>query len=85
MRKSIYSRQQAALREYLRNARKDAGLTQTQLANKLRKPQSFVAKFELGERRLDVIELIEILDVIGADLSVVVKVLKDAKAPRSTP
>jgi transcriptional regulator with XRE-family HTH domain len=46
-------------------ARKKAGFTQTQLAQKLRRHQSFVAKYETGERRLEVIEFVQICTVIG--------------------
>ncbi len=45
-------------------ARKKADLTQEQVANKLRKPQSFVAKYERGERRLDVVEFVDICKAI---------------------
>ena len=48
-------------------ARKKAGLTQHDVAKRLRKPQSFVAKYEGGERRIDVVEFIAIMRVIGAD------------------
>jgi transcriptional regulator with XRE-family HTH domain len=48
-------------------ARKNAGLTQHDVAKRLRKPQSFVAKYEGGERRIDVVEFIAIMRVIGAD------------------
>jgi transcriptional regulator with XRE-family HTH domain len=48
-------------------ARKDAGLTQTEVARRLGQRQTFVSKYELGERRLDVAEYIEIAKVIGAD------------------
>lgn len=41
----------------LRQARLDSGLTQVQVAHALDRPQSFVAKCESGERRVDVIEL----------------------------
>jgi transcriptional regulator with XRE-family HTH domain len=48
-------------------ARKAAGLTQQALAARLKKPQSFVAKYEGGERRLDVVEFIAISRALGAD------------------
>jgi transcriptional regulator with XRE-family HTH domain len=47
--------------ELLIKARKDAGVTQEQLAKRLNRPQSFVSKCENGERRLDVIELLQFL------------------------
>lgn len=67
IRKSIHSAEQLALRELLIAARDKAGLTQQRLAKRLGKPQSFVAKYEGGERRLDVIEFIVIARAIGAD------------------
>jgi transcriptional regulator with XRE-family HTH domain len=42
------------------------GMTQVQLANKLRRPQSFVSKYENGERRLDVVEFLEIMKALSA-------------------
>nr|WP_246718729.1 helix-turn-helix transcriptional regulator [Microvirga terrestris] len=47
--------------------RKAAGLTQTEVARRLGQRQTFVSKYELGERRLDVAEYIEISRAIGAD------------------
>jgi transcriptional regulator with XRE-family HTH domain len=44
-----------------------AGLTQQQLAKRLGRPQSFVAKYEGGERRLDIVEFLAISRTIGAD------------------
>jgi transcriptional regulator with XRE-family HTH domain len=44
-----------------------AGLTQRTLAARLKKPQSFVAKYEGGERRLDVVEFIRIARALDAD------------------
>lgn len=58
MKKSIYSHRQERLAKLLREARKSRGLTQQQLADRLKKPQSFVAKVEGSERRLDVIEFL---------------------------
>ena len=47
--------------------RRKAGLTQVQVAGRLGRPQAFVTKYERGERRLDVIELVEVAAAIGAD------------------
>ena len=56
----------------------DAGLTQQQVADKLEKPQSFVAKYEKGERRLDVIEFLEIAKVLETDaIAIIAGVEKD--------
>lgn len=65
--KSVHSPDQAAFCELMAGARKAAGLTQHALAHRLKKPQSFVAKYEGGERRLDVVEFVAIARAIGAD------------------
>jgi transcriptional regulator with XRE-family HTH domain len=65
--KSVHSPDQAAFCELMIGARKAAGLTQHALALRLKKPQSFVAKYEGGERRLDVLEFIAITRALGAD------------------
>ena len=57
MRKVIHSQRQALLCELLRAVRTEAGLRQVDLAEKLGQPQSFVSKYEVGERRLDIVEL----------------------------
>jgi transcriptional regulator with XRE-family HTH domain len=48
-------------------ARNRAGLTQDELAKLLRKPQSFVSNYERGNRRIDVLELLRIVDALKAD------------------
>jgi transcriptional regulator with XRE-family HTH domain len=65
--KSVHSPSQAAFCDLIVKARKAAGLTQHDLARRLKKPQSFIAKIEGGERRLDVIEFLMITQAIGAD------------------
>ncbi|MCP1975474.1 transcriptional regulator with XRE-family HTH domain [Bradyrhizobium elkanii] len=65
--KSVHSEPQISFRELMTNARKNAGLTQSQLAKRLSKPQSFVAKYEGGERRIDVIEFIMICRTMSVD------------------
>lgn len=49
-------------------AREEAGLTQVNVAEKLGKPQSFVSKYERGERRLDFTEFVELVDLLGIDI-----------------
>jgi transcriptional regulator with XRE-family HTH domain len=48
-------------------SRERAGLTQNQLARKLRKPQSFVPNYERGQRRIDVLELLRIVEAFEGD------------------
>ncbi len=48
-------------------ARDRAGLTQAQLAKALRKPQSFVSNYERGQRRIDVLELLRIVEALKGD------------------
>lgn len=47
-------------------ARNAAGLTQLEVAQQLGKPQSYVAKYEGGERRLDIVEFVDLCRVLGA-------------------
>lgn len=65
--KSLHSPEHQALCELLIAARHKAGLTQRAVAKRLKRPQSFVAKVEGGERRLDVLEFLDLLDAIQAD------------------
>ena len=55
------------LQELLRRTRVDQGLTQQEVASRLGRPQSFVAKYEGGERRLDVIEFVQIAQALSVD------------------
>lgn len=71
MPKSLRTPRQQLLQSLLVEARKDRGMTQADLAAALGKPQSFVAKYENGERRIDVVEFVDItiaLQVAAADI-----------------
>jgi transcriptional regulator with XRE-family HTH domain len=71
---SVHSLPYKVLLESLIQARKDAGFTQEQLAKRLKKPyQSFVAKYEIGERRLDLIEVLQITKILKADPHAIIK------------
>jgi transcriptional regulator with XRE-family HTH domain len=65
--KSAFTRRHQHFRKRLVEARKTAALTQTALAKKLGRPQSFVSKFERGERTLDVIEFLDVARALGVD------------------
>ena len=64
MRDTLRSPQQIELRKLLLRRRTDGDVTQSELARRLGKPQSFVAKYEGGERRLSVIEFIDIAEAL---------------------
>ena len=67
MQKSLKSADYARLIDLLVAVRHKAGIRQQSLARKLGKPQSFVAKYEGGERRLDVVEFVIIARALDAD------------------
>lgn len=67
MTKSAFSRKYARFRQLLADARRAKGLTQAELAKKLGRPQSFISKVEQGERRLDVIEFLEVTHALKVD------------------
>lgn len=69
MSKSIFTTEYAVLRDLLRELRTEKGLTQVQLSETLGMPQSFVSKYETGERRLDVIELREVCQRLDTTLA----------------
>ncbi len=63
--KSVFTGKYERFRLLLVEARKTAHLSQTELAKKLTRPQSFVSKYGRGERRLDVIEFEEVAEALG--------------------
>jgi transcriptional regulator with XRE-family HTH domain len=63
--KSVFSDKYILLRQLLIEARKVANLTQTELSAKLSRPQSYVSKYERGERRLDLIEFLEVATALN--------------------
>ncbi|HRE22260.1 MAG TPA: helix-turn-helix transcriptional regulator [Rhabdaerophilum sp.] len=67
MSKTLGSDRQAALVKLLIREREASGMTQLQLAARLGEYQSFVARLESGQRRIDVIEFIELAQAIGFD------------------
>lgn len=78
--RSAFGRRQKWFRERLTDARRERGLTQVDLARKLRRPQSFVSKYERGERRLDVVEFLDVASALGIDAAALI-----AELERSAP
>ncbi|TIO72273.1 helix-turn-helix transcriptional regulator [Mesorhizobium sp.] len=83
MPKSLRSPRQQRFLAQLVSLRKAKGLTQAQVAEKLGRPQSFVAKYEGGERRLDVIEFLELTEALDADPCAVLLGLGRSGRPRA--
>jgi transcriptional regulator with XRE-family HTH domain len=67
MQKSLRSPEYSRLIDILVAVRHKAGVRQQTLAKKLGRPQSFIAKYEGGERRIDVVEFVTIVRALGAD------------------
>ena len=67
MPRSVFTQEYERFRRLLIDARKRSGLSQAALAEKLSRPQSFVSKYERGERRLDVIETGLVARALGVD------------------
>ena len=65
--KTLVSRRHKALIALLIERREATGMTQTQLADRLGEYQSFVARLESGQRRVDVVEFLELAEVLGFD------------------
>ncbi|MBC3810087.1 helix-turn-helix domain-containing protein [Undibacterium aquatile] len=65
----IHDPNSQVFRQMLVEARTSRGLLQADLADKLQRTQSFVSKYERGERRLDFPEFITIADALGVDVT----------------
>ncbi len=69
MSKSKTTKADAVFRDFLRRERISKGLTQAALAGRLNQPQSYVSKYETGERRLDFVETLLVCDALEIDLA----------------
>jgi transcriptional regulator with XRE-family HTH domain len=80
MTKSVFTERYQTFISLLVSARQKQGLSQRDLAMKLNKVHSFVAKYEQGERRLDVIEFLDIAEALGINPEEIIKKLR--KSPK---
>lgn len=85
VKKSIFTKEYAALLRRLIAARKTTGMLQQELADRLNKPQSYVSKYERKERRLDVVELVMICHVLDVDVRSIVGEIEDSLAGKPKP
>ena len=86
-RRMNYSPRYGRFRALLRQIREEAGFNQTALAQKLGKPQTFVSKSEIGERRMDFLETLDFCAACGVSASQFIERLQrgmvaEAKKPR---
>ncbi len=77
MAKSLHTPEYEHFRSILIGAREAAGLTQEAVARRLGHPQSFVAKYERGERRLDIVELVQVCHALGINAHTVLDEVQD--------
>jgi transcriptional regulator with XRE-family HTH domain len=73
MTKSVQTKEYAYFVERLRKARLEAGLSQDQVAKKIRRPQSHISNIESGQQRVDVIELQRFAKLYGKDIGYFIK------------
>lgn len=71
--KSIHTKEYAYFVERLCKARLEAGLTQVQVAKKLKRPQSHVSNVESGQQRVDIVELKRFADMYDKPITYFVK------------
>jgi transcriptional regulator with XRE-family HTH domain len=75
--KAVGSARQRALIDFLVKRRNELGLTQAQVATRLGEYQSFVARLESGQRRVDVVEFLELAKILKFDPVQLIASLKD--------
>ena len=71
--KSIHTKEYAYFVERLRKAREEAGLTQTEVAKKLKRPQSHISNVESGQQRVDIVELQFFARIYNKDINYFIK------------
>jgi transcriptional regulator with XRE-family HTH domain len=69
--KSLHTPAYGAFRRIMTQARERQGMTQAELAARLGRPQSFVSKYESGERRLDMVEFVSVCDALEVEATVI--------------
>ncbi|HKS40683.1 MAG TPA: helix-turn-helix transcriptional regulator [Blastocatellia bacterium] len=77
MTKSVFTRRYKLFLSLLISIREDKGLSQRALSEKLKKSPTYVSKYERGERRLDVLEFLDIVKILDADACEIIKKIEN--------
>lgn len=75
--KSVFTRRYKLFLSLLISTRENKGLSQRALSAKLKKTPTYVSKYERGERRLDVVEFLDIVKILDADACEIIKEIGD--------
>ena len=78
MKKTNKELQREKLQGLLKRIRQDKGIRQIELAEKLGVPQSFVSKYESGDRQLDILELRQVCQAVGISMQEFIRKLEDS-------
>jgi transcriptional regulator with XRE-family HTH domain len=81
IRRSLHSDEYKTFLRILKSVREDAGVTQVELATRLKQTQTFISKCERGQRRIDVIEMRQICKALKLDFGSFIKKLDAALKP----
>ena len=77
--KTIYQQRYQTLIDCLISARKQAKLTQADIAHQLGKPQSYIAKIEGKDRKIDILEYVELCEVLKIQPSETIKLIENSQ------
>ena len=83
--KSVFTDEYKVFLRRLVSARREAELTQQELASRLNRPQSFVSKYERRERRLDVLEFVIVCHVLKVDACSIIREVEESLLRGSNP
>ncbi|AND67626.1 hypothetical protein ATSB10_01720 [Dyella thiooxydans] len=77
MTRTIHKDHYHLLLSFMQQVREEVGITQAQLAQRLRTTQSYVSKCERGERRIDIMEFVAYCEALDVDAGVVLDAFLD--------
>lgn len=85
MEKSIFTREYRVFTDLLRETREAAGITQVELAERLKQTQSYISKVERGDRRLDIVQLRHFCRALGTTLPALITAYEERLGSKRRP